>query len=154
MGNVRSTNKVYSTPAIKLVSVKVQFTIPVAPSSAISIDYYPPEGKTGKNTQLTLWSNSIPGATSGTHYFSVASNVGQLFMYGESVYSTHLRFAYGFWLNADVLTYPTDQVSATIMSTNLKFSDDKPLALTYFNASDGSQAAAVYFSIDYEEVSK
>lgn len=128
-------------------------TIPPGQSEAIIVRANP--GFVFTVVGLMLLVEPPPGATAGTHSFEVqGEGSGITLLKGVSTYAAGVKYAYGYWLEANSAQYPPSDAAQAVVVKGFKFDQDTGIIFIYKNNTDADQTNERIYALTAESLKR
>ena len=119
----------------KLIQEVLSDTADVAAFDALERSFTPPAGYIWNIIAMDLLAGAIPGATAGSHEFSVKTG-DIVLITGSSVFGSTVAWGNSHWQNADSAKLPPESNTTLMALLNATFSNNNPIKIEYVNGTD------------------
>ena len=83
------------------------------------------------------------GASSGSHFLSVATELGNLgIIRGDSNYDDYITFNFYQWVNATLGEFPSDRAAQASAVRGLRFDENNGISINYVNYTNANQTGS------------
>lgn len=112
----------------------------VSSGSSDDVTHYADSGYVEVLLSLFIYIDPPDSASSGNHYINVEDSSGRIYiLYGESDYSTRIRYDYGMWVSANNSQAPTNEIGQIMNPRFIRIDEDNGLTFHYVNYTDVDQ---------------